>query len=141
MKTPAASIIMRSFDEAWALRETLPALRSQTLQPYELIVIDSGSTDGSQDLIRAAQPDHFIQIEPQDYNPSRVMNSGMSLARSQHCIFLNADATPQHDRWLSNLVLALQQPGVGAVFGQQIPRPDCEAVFACDYDPPLRHQP
>ena len=134
MKTPAASIIMRSFNEAWALRETLPALRSQTLQPYELIVIDSGSTDGSQDLIRAAQPDHFIQIEPQDYNPSRVMNNGMSLARSENCIFLNADATPQHDRWLSNLVLALQQPGVGAVFGRQIPRPDCEAVFACDYD-------
>src|SRR6185503_11845694 len=94
MSDPLISIIMRSFNEAWALRETLPALQAQEYKNWELIVIDSGSTDGSQGLLRSAQPRHFIQISPHEYNPAWVMNYGMKLARSEFGIFLNADATP-----------------------------------------------
>src|SRR5579862_4213640 len=86
---PFVSIIMRSFNEGWALRETLPALRAQDFKNWELIVIDSGSTDGSTDLIRQANPTCFVQIRHQDYNPARVMNQGMQLARSDFGIFLN----------------------------------------------------
>src|SRR5690349_958574 len=74
---PPISIIMRSYNEGWALRETLPALLAQDYKNWELIVIDSGSTDGSVDLIRQANPAHFLQIKKEDYNPSRVMNYGM----------------------------------------------------------------
>jgi rhamnosyltransferase len=125
---------MRSYNEAWALKETLPALAAQDYKSWELIVIDSGSTDGSQDLIRAAKPAHFIQITPQEYNPSRVMNHGMRLAQSEICIFLNADATPQGNHWLRPLVETLMDQKVAACFSRQVPRPDCQAVFACDYD-------
>jgi len=134
MNTPFVSIIMRSYNEAWALRGTLDALKTQEYRNWELIVIDSGSTDGSQDLLHGAQPAHFVQIQAKDYNPSRVMNHGMRLAKSDFGIFLNADATPQGPNWLRPLVDALQDPHVAACFGRQIPRPDCRAVFACDYD-------
>lgn len=134
MSDPIISIVMRSYNEAWALRETLPALAAQDWQNRELIVIDSGSTDGSQDLIREASPAHFIQITPEEYNPSRVMNHGMRLSRSERVIFLNADATPQNARWLRPLAETLADERVAACFGRQIPRPDCQAVFACDYD-------
>lgn len=134
MSDPLISIVMRSYNEAWALTETLPALAAQEYQPFELIVIDSGSTDGSQELIRAANPAHFIQITPQEYNPSRVMNHGMRLAKSDRVLFLNADATPQGSNWLRPLAEALLDPKVAACFSRQVPRPDCEAVFACDYD-------
>lgn len=134
MNKPAVSIIMRSFNEAWALRETLPALKAQAFQKWELIVIDSGSTDGSPELIRRMQPRHFLQISSQEYNPSRVMNQGMQLAQSEFGIFLNADATPQGPDWLEPLVAALRDPRTAAVFGRQIPRPDCRAVYAHDYD-------
>lgn len=134
MSDPLVSIVMRSFNEAWALKETLPALAAQNWRNRELIVIDSGSTDGSQDLIRAANPSHFIQITPQEYNPSRVMNRGMQLASAERVIFLNADATPQNDHWLRPLAETLTDASVAACFGRQIPRPDCHAVFACDYD-------
>ena len=50
---PPVSIIMRSYNEGWALRDTLPAMMAQDYKNWELIVIDSGSTDGSVDLIRA----------------------------------------------------------------------------------------
>ena len=131
---PLVSIILRSFNEAWALGGTLAALQEQEYKHWELIVIDSGSSDGSQDLIRAANPAHFIQIQPHEYNPSRVMNHGMRLAISEFGIYLNADATPQGPNWLRPLVTALQDPKTAAVFGRQIPRPDCQAVYACDYD-------
>lgn len=134
MGDPAVSIIMRSYNEGWALLQTLPALQAQDFTDWELIVIDSGSTDGSQELIRAAAPAHFVQITPVEYNPSKVMNHGMRLARSAFGVFLNADATPQGGHWLRPLVDALQEPRVAACFGRQIPRPDCQAVFACDYE-------
>ncbi len=128
------SIIVRSHNEAWALRDTLQALRAQDYANWELIVIDSGSTDGSVELIRRASPTHFIQIRSADYNPSRVMNHGMELARTAFGIFLNADATPQGRNWLRPLVNALQDPRNAAVFSLQIPRPDCQAVYAFDYE-------
>jgi len=131
---PFVSIILRSFNEGWALRESLPALRAQTHRNWELIVIDSGSTDGSVELIRAAHPKHFIQIESRDYNPSRVMNLGMQLARADFGIFLNADAAPLGPNWLAPLIEPLRDPRTAAVFGRQIPRPDCQAVYACDYE-------
>lgn len=131
---PLASIVMRSFNEAWALKETLPALQQQEYRNWELIVIDSGSTDGSVDLIRAAEPAHFVQIEPREYVPGRVMNCGVSLARSEYVIFLNADATPQGPNWLRPLVNGLLDPQTAAVYGRQIPRPDCRAVYAHDYE-------
>jgi len=131
---PLVSIIVRSCNEAWALRDTLPVLRAQDYTNWELIVVDSGSTDGSVELIQHAQPRHFIQIARHEYNPSRVMNLGMRLAGSDYGFFLNADATPQGPDWLRPLVTALFDPQVAAVFGRQIPRPDCQAVYAHDYE-------
>jgi rhamnosyltransferase len=134
MADPRVTIAMRSYNEGWALRETLPALRAQDYANWDLIVFDSGSTDGSVELIRAAQPRHFVQLLPHDYNPARVMNRAMTLAETDRVIFLNADATPQGANWLRPLAEALQDRDTAAVFGRQVPRPDCRAAFACDYE-------
>ena len=47
MSDPLVSIVLRSHNEGWALRETLPAIRAQEYARWELIVFDSGSSDGS----------------------------------------------------------------------------------------------
>jgi rhamnosyltransferase len=133
MNTPLVSVILRSFNEGWALRETLPALRAQSCTDWELIAVDSGSTDGSVELLRCVKPRHLIQIASGDYNPSRVLNLGMELSRTEFGIFLNADATPQGNGWLQPLIQPLQDPATAAVFGRQIPRPGCQAVYAHDY--------
>lgn len=133
-ETPV-SIVLRSYNEAWALRDTLPALAKQSYRNWELIAFDSGSTDGSVELLKAApRLARLIQLKPHEYRPGRVLNQGMQLARSERVIFLNADATPQSNGWLTPLVVALGNPRVAAVFGRQIPRPDCLAPFARDYE-------
>jgi len=134
MSDALVSIIMRSFNEAWALRQTLPALAAQNYKKWELIIIDSGSTDGSLELFRQFQPSRLIHIAHNEYNPARVLNHGMGLASSNFGIFLNADATPQGSDWLGPLVTGLLDQEVAAVFGRQTPRPDCKAVFAHDYE-------
>jgi rhamnosyltransferase len=134
MHEQPVSIVLRSFNEAWALRDTLPALAAQRHRSWELIVFDSGSTDGSVELIHAAKPRHFVQLAPHEYRPGRVLNQGMRLALHDRVVFLNADATPQGPDWLAPLVEGLSDPGVAAVFGRQVPRPDCRLAFARDYE-------
>jgi rhamnosyltransferase len=134
MSDPFVSIILRSYNEGWALAQTLAGLQRQEYRNWELIVFDSGSTDGSVELLQKAQPAHFIQLAHGDYKPGRVLNHGVRLAKGDPCIFLNADATPQGADWLRPLVSTLLQPGNAAAFSRQIPRPDCLAVYASDYD-------
>jgi len=134
MEEPRISIVLRSFNEGWALRSTLAALKAQDYRNWELIAFDSGSSDGSVEMIRQAKPAHFVQMLPHEYRPGRVLNQGMTLAQNDRVIFLNADATPQGNGWLESLVSVLADPNVAAVFGRQIPRPDCDAVFARDYE-------
>lgn len=134
MNDPLVSVIIRSFNEGWALRGTLAALAAQDYANRELIVCDSGSTDGSVELIRKARPRQFIQIAPSEYNPGRVLNRCLALARSDIGIFLNADATPQNSGWLRPLVRALRDPQTAAAYGRQMPRPGCRAVYAHDYE-------
>jgi rhamnosyltransferase len=134
MNVPPVSIAVRSFNEGWALKETLAGIAAQDYQVRELIVIDSGSTDGSVEMIRNARPRHFIQIPSKAYKPGRVMNQAMELASTEFVIFLNADATPEGTKWLTPLVCALKSPNTGAVFGRQVPRPGCWAVYAHDYE-------
>jgi rhamnosyltransferase len=131
---PRVSIIIRSYNEKWALCETLPALKNQNYTNWELIVIDSGSTDGSIQLIQDTRPKHFLQIRPSDYNPGKVMNWAMELTETDYAIFLNADATPHNNNWLRPLIWPLLNPEVAAVFGRQVPRPNCIAPYSNDYE-------
>jgi rhamnosyltransferase len=140
MSPPPVAIVIRSKNEEAYLRETLEAIDRQN---YPSVVrrmhIDSGSTDGTCRVIELSKPDQFLQIRAQDYVPGRVLNQGMKLTDESWVVFLNADATPVGAHWLSNLMAAAMESsksdkGVGAVFGRQVPRPDCRAVFAHDYE-------
>ncbi len=132
----AVSVVMRSFNEAWAIRDTIRQLSAQDFGgEIELIVIDSGSSDGSEEIIRDAGPAKFIQIPLGTYVPGVVLNRGAREAAHDWIVYLNADATPVGADWLTELLRpCLANPGFGAAFSRQVPRPDCMAVFAHDYD-------
>ena len=130
------SIVMRSFNEAWALQGTLKAIFEQDFSgEIEVIAIDSGSTDQSIEIFHAYPQVLLDVISPGSYVPGVVLNQGIRQSTSDWVICLNADATPVGKNWLSNLLysgLAAENPGT--FFSRQIPREDCKAVFAHDYD-------
>ncbi len=132
----AVSIVMRSFNEAWAIGETIRQVFAQDFDgDIELIVIDSGSSDGSIDIIRKANVAKLIQIPLGTYVPGVVLNQGARESSHDWIVYLNADATPVGKDWLTNLLKpCVNNPACGAAFSRQIPRPDCKAVFAHDYD-------
>lgn len=132
----AVSIVMRSFNEAWAIRSTMEQVYAQDFDgDIELIVIDSGSSDGSIEIIRSFEKARLIQIPLGTYVPGVVLNQGARESSHDWIVYLNADATPVGNDWLSNLLKpCVTNPRFGAAFSRQVPRPDCKAVFAHDYD-------
>ncbi len=132
----AVSVVMRSFNEGWTIGETIRAVFNQDFQgEIELIVIDSGSSDDSIDIINADGRARLIRIPLGTYVPGPVLNQGARESSHDWIVYLNADATPVGTDWLTNLLEpCLDDPKFGAAFSRQVPRPDCQAVFAHDYD-------
>ncbi len=130
------SVVIRSKNDGALIGATIKGvLRQDYAGPFELIHIDSGSTDDTVDVIRSFNPAKLIQIRAEEYVPGVVLNRGMREARSQWVVFLNSDCEPVDSRWLSELLKAAQAgPVTGAAFGRQSPRPGCQAVYAHDYE-------
>jgi rhamnosyltransferase len=130
------SIVIRSKNDAALIGATLQGVARQDYAgPIEVINIDSGSTDNTVEIIRGFRPAKLIQILAEDYVPGVVLNRGMREARSPWVVFLNSDCEPVNTSWLSELLTAAQSaPHAGTVYGRQVPRPDCRAVYAHDYE-------
>ena len=86
---PPCSVIMRCKNSAHEMGLALTALFSQEYTDFELLVIDSGSTDNTLDIV-SAFPHRLIRISPQEYVPGRVLNRGISENSSPICVFLNS---------------------------------------------------
>ena len=130
------SVVMRSMNDAAVIGDTLKGVYSQNYpDSVRLIHIDSGSSDGTVEQIKASKPWKLIQILPKEYIPGVVLNRGMRESESEWVVFLNSDAKPVDAQWLPELLKAAKsEPNVGTAFSLQMPRPDCQAVFAHDYD-------
>lgn len=71
---------------------------------YEILIIDSGSTDGSIELLNSYPNIQIHQIEPSDFGHGRTRNMGVSMTSGEFAVFLTHDALPANDKWLFELV-------------------------------------
>ena len=95
----------------------------------ELVVIDSGSRDGSQATARELA-DELIEIEPAEFGHGRTRNLGAARASGELICFLTQDAIPVAG-WLDahREAFALD-PRVGASFGPHLPHADTSPMIA-----------
>jgi rhamnosyltransferase len=112
------------------IAQTLEMLRKQD-SPHEILAFDNDSTDGTLEKIKT-HLDRIINIPQGTYIPGRVLNKAMVESHGEYVVFLNSDCTPQNSFWLANLLKGFHNGKVAAVFGRQIPRPDCMPLFAKD---------
>lgn len=114
------SIVIPVKNGDYWLEQTLTALLSQELdKPFEIIVIDSGSTDASLDIIKR-HPVQLIQIDPKSFNHGTTRNLGVQAAKGEYVVMTVQDARPADNQWLKNLLAGFDEGSVAGVCGQQI---------------------
>ena len=117
------SVAVISFNRRDCLRRCLDGLYAQQGGvPFEIRVIDQGSTDGSLELIRADQAAHpalGLAILP-DPSLNAKRNRGLELARFPRVAFIDDDAVPEPD-WIAALARAFEAPGRALVTGSVLP--------------------
>jgi len=90
--TPGAvSVIIVNWNGARLLGECLDSLRAQTRQPDEVLVIDNGSEDGSQALLRERYPEVTLVEMGRNTGFSVANNVGLRRARGEYIALLNND--------------------------------------------------
>ncbi len=112
---PLVSVIIPAYNRETYLAETLDSLQAQTLQDFEVIVVDDGSTDGTADLIRR-RPERIHYIYQENAGPAAARNRGLSQARGRFVAFLDSD-----DLWRPRFLEAttarlLRDPAIDVAF-------------------------
>ena len=124
---------MRSMNDIEFIGTTLEMVFKQTMTDFELINVDSGSSDGTYEIIKKYNPDNSYQIKPEEYIPGKVLNDAVSRCKGKLIVFNNSDCIPQNELWLKNLISPLQKKeNTVAAFGNQLPRKDAKALIIKD---------
>jgi glycosyltransferase involved in cell wall biosynthesis len=121
------SVVIPVKDGGALLERVLGAVRAQG--DLELVVIDSGSRDGSREVARAAGAE-LIEIPPEDFGHGRTRNLGAERASGELIAFLTQDALPV-EGWLDAIREAFTLTDrVGAAFGPHLPLDDTSPMIA-----------
>ncbi len=108
------SIVIVTHNQLEYTRQCLESIRRLTDEPYELIVVDNASTDGTVDYLRAMP---YVQLIANDANRGfpAAANQGIGVASGQQILLLNND-TVVTTGWLGRMLRALRRdPQIGLV--------------------------
>ncbi len=102
------------------LRRCLSGIAAQRVEDdVEVVVVDSGSTDGSAELAESSGA-RVHRIAPEEFNHGGTRNLGVSLARGDRLVFTSQDAHAETGDWLARLVAPLDDPQVAGAYGRQV---------------------
>jgi glycosyltransferase involved in cell wall biosynthesis len=108
------SIVIPVFNGGSKIQKCISALQNQkTQRPYEIIVVDDGSTDGSLECISGNGCRIYRQP---NQGPAAARNLGVEKARGKIILFTDADCEPLED-WLETMVLPLENDSISGVKG------------------------
>lgn len=124
MAEPTVSVLMRTKNEERYIDETLSALFSQTYEQFEVLVVDSGSTDKTLEIV-GKYPVRIFHLSPESFTFGYALNFGIVRSRGEYIVCLSAHALPASGDWIKRAVTCFQDTRVAAVMMQTLPRPDC----------------
>jgi len=130
----SASILMPTWQGMEFLARVLDALAAQRWdRPFDLHVVDSGSTDGTYELLEARArgfpvPLHLRRIHQVEFDHGDTRNSLAARSTGDLLVFLTQDAIPVGDDWLARFAANFDDPEVGAAYCRNVPRPDARLL-------------
>lgn len=108
-------MVIATYNRAALLKETIESVLKQTFRDFELIVVDDGSTDDTEQLLRS-YGDRLRFFHQENRGPSTARNLGVSLAQASWISIQDSDdiCAPNHLETLYRFVE--KNPDVGMVF-------------------------
>ena len=129
------SVVIPVLNGGSDLARCLDALETQVIEDdVEIVVVDSGSTDGSVALARSRGA-RVHEIPTSEFNHGGTRNLGASLARGEIVVFTSQDAYAADEHWLARLTAPLALPAVAGAYGRQIAHEEAHPpeVFFMDF--------
>ena len=119
-KHPSISVIIPVKDEAAKIRECIDGILNENIKVREIIVIDSGSTDETIEILTDYELVKIVEIPSNEFNHGETRNLAVTYCQSELCLFTVGDAKPVDNRWIEKLLHGFYSDDVIAVCGQQV---------------------
>lgn len=132
---------MPTWQGAEFLDRVLSALAEQELElDWDMLVIDSGSTDGTLEILARHAKEFPVPLEVRtidqvEFDHGDTRNQLAALSTGDLCVFLTQDAIPVGKHWLQTLAANFEDREVGAAYCRNLPRPDADLltkIFSAD---------
>ncbi len=102
------------------IKKCIDGILSQNISVEEIVVIDSGSTDGTIELLEKYDKVKLIEIPADEFNHGETRNIGVQHATGEYVVLTVQDAWPVDENWLDNMLKGFEKDNVVAVCGQQV---------------------
>ena len=104
-----------------------------TTYDYEIICVDSGSSDGTVEVIKAFPEATLYEIPPQDFGHGKTRSWAAGKCKGDYIVFITQDALPVNLHWLQGFIDAMKKfPDAVGGFGKHYPYPNCNYFDARD---------
>lgn len=121
----SVSIVIRCLNENDNLKVLIPILLNQNYKDFELIFVDSGSTDGTLETINKyiLKSNNFFlyHIKKIDFTFGRSLNLGFQNSNGDIIVSLSAHCFPKNNFYLESIIDGFKLDSVGIVYGSQSP--------------------
>lgn len=119
------SVIIPTLNAEHEIDGLLIALEHQSIQPVEILIVDSASEDKTIELVRQHKRVRLLEIDRQDFNHGTTRDMALRKSSGDFVCFLTQDAVPVSGDYLKRLVAPMvEDPSIALVSGRQLPKAD-----------------
>lgn len=116
---PLFSIVIPAYNRAHCIKTALDSVFSQGIQDFEVIVIDDGSTDNTEEVISLITDPRVRYVKQANGGATKARNNGIRISQGRYIAFLDSDDTflPHH---LEKSLAVLQGSPQNCVYSQVV---------------------